>query len=285
MTAETEESQHDPREILTAWLAGNYVRADGQIVMGRTWDDDTRYRYEQAMDSWLEYIGDLVWQAQPLHISDWASRIRNLDGSVMSDAGRGRAASAIRSFYRHCEDDLGADGWHFPRRARLVGPVRPKKPQVRYTPHQMDALRTAADRYSGPGAERSRLAVYLCMAGLRPGQATGLWLQHIHRDDQNAPTWRLPAKNNNGDAVASLAEIPRPILWALDEYLPVRAYRPPTSTETTGPLLTSRYGKPLDVVVTFPRMVRTVAMSHPDLEELAAGLSPDGVAHSPSPFS
>lgn len=285
MTADTPSSPPDPRQILADWLAGNYARADGQVVMGRTWDDDTKYRYTLALDSWLEYIGDLVWQADPLHISDWASRLTNLDGSPMSKSGRGRAASAVRSFYQHCEDDLGAAGWHFPRRARLVGPVTAKEPTARYTAEQMDALRTAADRFRGPGAERARLATYLSLAGLRPGQATGLALPYIHRHNQNAPSWRLPVKNNSSSAVGPMTDIPRPVVWALDEYLPVRVHKAPASSETRGPLLTSRRGKALDVVVTYPRILRTVAASHPDLVEIAATLSPDAVAHSPSPFA
>ncbi|MGA5425135.1 hypothetical protein [Streptomyces lavendulocolor] len=35
----------DPYAILRGWLAGTYVRPDGQEVRGRAWDDDTRYRY------------------------------------------------------------------------------------------------------------------------------------------------------------------------------------------------------------------------------------------------
>ncbi|MGW0955795.1 hypothetical protein, partial [Streptomyces sp. NPDC002545] len=95
---------------------------------------------------------------------------------------------------------------------------------------------------------------------------------------------RLPAKNNGASGITSIHTIPRPVVWALDEYLPVRTHKAPHSTETTGPLLVSRTGRGLDRV-TFPRLLRDVAASHPDLKELAPTLHPDVVAHSPSPFA
>ncbi|MEU5476660.1 hypothetical protein [Streptomyces mirabilis] len=133
----------DPYAILTGWLSGAYVRPDGQQVIGRVWDEDTKYRYG--------------------HIQDWATRLTAFHG----------------------------------------------------TP---------------------------------------------------------------------LAPIPRPLVWALDEYLPVRTHKAPHSTETEGPLLLSRTGRGLDHV-TFTRLLREVAATHPDLEEIAPGLHPDVVAHSPSPFA
>ncbi|RSS40804.1 hypothetical protein [Streptomyces sp. WAC08241] len=42
----------DPRAILEAWLAGSYVRADGQPVAGHAWGDDTVYRYTAALAEW-----------------------------------------------------------------------------------------------------------------------------------------------------------------------------------------------------------------------------------------
>ncbi|MFJ8074392.1 hypothetical protein ACIQ7Q_10770 [Streptomyces sp. NPDC096176] len=41
----------------------------------------------------------------------------------MSDAARSRAASAVRSFYTHCEEALGARSWNLPPRSQLVGPL------------------------------------------------------------------------------------------------------------------------------------------------------------------
>ncbi|MFE9976067.1 hypothetical protein ACFYRD_36480 [Streptomyces hirsutus] len=124
----------------------------------------------------------------------------------------------------------------------------------------------------------------MTLAGLRPGQSITVLLQHIQRDNAAGPTWRLPAKNNSTSAVTHLQPIPRPVVWALDDYLPVRTHKTPHSTDTTGPLLLSRTGRGLDRV-TFPRLLRDVAATHPDLEEIAPSLLPDIVAHSPSPFA
>ncbi|GGO98258.1 hypothetical protein [Wenjunlia tyrosinilytica] len=283
----------DPYAILRGWLAGAYLRPDGQEVTGRAWDDDTRYRYGLLLAGfeappgwtydWLSHIGDLVWHFEPLHIQNWASHLTNLDGTPMAAASRGRAVSAVRSFYRHCQDDLGAARWNLPPRRALAGPT-PPAPREQLTRFQTDALRTAADRYRGPHPERARLAAYMTLAGLRPGQSIAVVVQHIHRDNAAGPTWRLPMKNNSASAVGPLTPIPRPVLWALDEYLPARTHKAPHSTKTHGPLLLSRTGRGLDRV-TFPRLLREVAATHPDLTEIAPTLLPDVVAHSPSPFA
>ncbi|MGA4803573.1 hypothetical protein [Streptomyces lavendulocolor] len=283
----------DPYVILRGWLDGIYLRPDGQEVRGRAWDDDTRYRYGLLLagidapagwqQDWFTYIGDQVWHVQPLHVQDWASRLRNFDGSPIAAASRGRAVSAVRSFYRHCETDLGSAAWNLPPRRALAGPT-PPAPRERLTGHQMDALRTAADRYCGPHAERARLAVYMTLAGLRPGQTITVLTEHIQRDNAAGPSWRLPAKNNSSSAVTITQLIPRPVVWALDDYLPVRTHKAPHSTATSGPLLVSRTGRGLDRV-TLPRLLRDVATTHPDLQELAPALLPDVVAHSPSPFA
>ncbi|MET9155393.1 hypothetical protein ABZX82_29575 [Streptomyces griseoflavus] len=283
----------DPYAILRDWLAGAYLRPDGQEVRGRAWDEDTRYRYGLILagidapagwhGDWFTHIGDLVWHFDPRHIKDWAARLTNLDGSPMAAASRGRAVSAVRSFYTHCEEDLGAARWNLPPRRQLAGPT-PPAPREQLTRFQTDALRTAADRYRGPHPERARLAVYMTLAGLRPGQSIAVVVQHIQRHNQAGPTWRLPAKNNSASAVTHPHPIPRPVVWALDEYLPVRTHKAPHSTGTTGPLLLSRTGRGLDRV-TFPRLLRDVAATHPDLAEISSSLLPDVVAHSPSPFA
>ncbi|MEW1870070.1 hypothetical protein AB0420_18390 [Streptomyces caelestis] len=283
----------DPYTILRGWLSGIYLRPDGQEVRGRAWDDDTRYRYGLLLagidappgwhQDWFTHIGHLVWHFTPSHIQHWATRLTNLDGSPMAAASRGRAVSAVRSFYAHCTEDLGAAHWYLPPRRALAGPTPPAERES-LTRFQTDALRTAADRYRGPHAERARLAVYMTLAGLRPGQSIAVILQHIHRDNAAGPTWRLPAKNNSASAVTRPQPVPRPVVWALDDYLPVRTHKAPHSTGTTGPLLLSRTGRALDRV-TFPRLLRGVAATHPDLEDIAPTLLPDVVAHSPSPFA
>jgi site-specific recombinase XerD len=282
----------DPYGILRDWLAGTYRRPDGQEVLGPTWDEDTRYRYGLLLAAWgapaawnrdwFRYIGDLVWQVEPRHVQDWASRLTNFDGTPMAPASRARAVSALRSFYRHCEEDLGAARWKLPPRRALAGPALTTA-REQLTAGQVDALRTAADRYDGPHRERARLAVYLTLAGLRPGQSIALLLDHIRCDDAAGATWRLPAKNNSASAVMTTRRIPRPVVWAIEDYLPARTHKAPHSMEETGPLLVSRTGRALDRV-TFPQLLRAVAGTHPDLTKIAPTLLPDAVAHSPSPF-
>ncbi|MGW1189251.1 hypothetical protein [Streptomyces sp. NPDC002559] len=133
---------------------------------------------------------------------------------------------------------------------------------------------STADRYRGPMPERARLAVYLLLAGLRPGQAVRLRADSIRRE-QHRVMGAVPQKNNTASATA-WTELPRPVVWALDDYLPVRTWRTPHSTATTGPLLLSRNGRGIDRVNTLKDIVRTVARTHPDLAELA---------HTPSPFT
>ncbi|MDQ1031262.1 site-specific recombinase XerD [Streptomyces umbrinus] len=283
----------DPYAILHGWLAGSYVRPDGQQVIGRVWDEDTKYRYRLYLagidappgwkQDWFTYIGDFVWRFEPLHIQDWAARLTAFDGAPLAATSRGRAVSAVRSFYAHCEDALGAARWNLPPRRALAGPTPPAARET-LTRFQTDALRTAADRYRGPHPERARLATYMTLAGLRPGQSIAAVMQYVQRDNQAGPTWKLPVKNNSASAVGPLASIPRPLVWALDEYLPVRTHKAPHSTETEGPLLVSRTGRGLDHV-TFTRLLREVAATHPDLNEIAPALHPDVVAHSPSPFA
>ncbi|OKJ48619.1 hypothetical protein AMK27_38265 [Streptomyces sp. CB02009] len=69
----------------------------------------------------------------------------------MSEAARARAASAVRSFCRHCEDALGASSWRLPRRSQLVGTPATKEQKL-LSRDQMEALRSAADGYRGPRA-------------------------------------------------------------------------------------------------------------------------------------
>ncbi|WP_405814613.1 hypothetical protein OG241_08435 [Streptomyces sp. NBC_01390] len=283
----------DPYAILHGWLAGAYVRPDGQQVIGRVWDEDTKYRYRLYLagtdappgwkQDWFTYIGVFVWHFEPLHIQDWAARLSAFDGTPLAAASRGRAVSAVRSFYAHCEDDLGAARWNLPPRRVLAGPTPPAARET-LTRFQTGALRTAADRYRGPHPERARLATYMTLAGLRPGQSIAAVMQYVQRDNQAGPTWQLPVKNNSASAVGPLTPIPRPLVWALDDYLPVRTHKAPHSTETEGPILVSRTGRGLDHV-TFTRLLREVAAAHPDLKEIAATLHPDVVAHSPSPFA
>lgn len=117
------------------------------------------------------HIGDHVWHVGPPDIQDWAFRLTNLDGTAMAAAFRGRAVSAVRTFCTHCAEGLGAAHWHLPPRRALAGPTPPAVRETLTRSAAADALRTVADHYRGPHAERARLAVYMTLVGLRPGQS------------------------------------------------------------------------------------------------------------------
>ncbi|MFJ2589712.1 hypothetical protein [Streptomyces sp. NPDC087538] len=273
----------DPYLVLDDWLAGTWTDAHGQEVAGRTWSADARYRYREILESWFHYIGDQVWTAQALHIAHWSETLRTKDGArPLHPTSRRRAVSVVRSYYRHCDEDLGHHGDRLPARRILAGPA-PQQAPAGLHPAQGLALMSAADRYRGPMPERARLAVYLLLANLRPGQAVRLRADSIRRE-QHRVTAAVPQKNNT-DSATAWRELPRPVVWALDDYLPVRTWRTPHSTATTGPLLLSRNGRAIDRVNTLKDIVRTVAAGHPDLTELAPALSPDAVAHTLSPFT
>ncbi|WP_060903176.1 hypothetical protein [Streptomyces europaeiscabiei] len=251
-----------------------YTRPDGQEVRGRAWDADTRYRYGLLLagidappgwrQDWFPYIGDLVWYFEPQHVQDWAAYLTNVDGTPLVAASRGRAVSALRSFYAHCEDHLGAARWNLPRAAYSPGP--PRRPLPRPPPRTRPPRRLHDARRAAPGPVHDRR---------RPA--------HPARN-QAGPAWRLPAKDNGSSAVATLTSVPRPVVWALDEYLPVRTHKAPHSGPEHGPLLLFRTGGGLDRV-TFPKLLRDVAVTHPDLTEIAPTLLPDAVAHSPTPLA
>ncbi|MGW1807199.1 hypothetical protein [Streptomyces sp. NPDC002078] len=160
----------DPYAILHGWLAGAYVRPDGQEVIGRVWDEDTKYRYGLYLagidapagwkQDWFTYIDDLVWHFERLHVKDWAARLTAFDGSPLAAASRGRAVSAVRSFFAHCEDALGAARWNLPPRRALAGPTPPAErldaERVRSSPERparrarsSSAPRSSSIKFSG----------------------------------------------------------------------------------------------------------------------------------------
>jgi site-specific recombinase XerD len=69
-------------------------------------------------------MGNLVWHFEPLHIQDWAARLTAFDGTPLAAASRARAVSAVRSYYAHCKDDLGAARWNLAPRAHPAGRTR-----------------------------------------------------------------------------------------------------------------------------------------------------------------
>ncbi|WP_329580451.1 hypothetical protein [Streptomyces sp. NBC_01361] len=49
------------------------------------------------------------------HQGEWEA---NLQGTLMAPASRARAVSAVLSFYRHCQGDLGSARWNPEESAR-----------------------------------------------------------------------------------------------------------------------------------------------------------------------
>ncbi|MFR9675749.1 hypothetical protein [Streptomyces sp. TR02-1] len=294
-----------PLAVVRSWINGPNSEA------GAFFSEAARYHYPRDVADWLSFSGDLLWQPTPMTLQNWVIGYRT------SPRSRDRATAAVRSFYRyaerhrlcrHCGHGYGTttpegEAGISPGRAECAHPHsitlvphgtyaelrqnhhrfsdgRPGRDYLE--PGQARALMLAAASFAGQYAERTRVIVYLLLSNLRPGQVTAMRLEG-RRDEQHRVTWAVPQKNASRNATVR-QEIPREAVLAIDAYLPVRAVRPPHSYPESGPLLTSRYGKPLDRMNSVLRGLRAVAVTHPDLRHLAPELSADAVAHSPSPF-
>ncbi|MDX2391111.1 hypothetical protein NJL88_13850 [Streptomyces sp. DK15] len=217
---------------------------------------------------------------------DYASAARSRDA----------ACGAVRSFYRWAETPAAAGG------PDLVPPGTAKSLQFQaggnfaaglpgrdlLTPDQCRWLAQAADRYPGTrreGPQRARALVYLSLNHylwnrhstddiLRPGQITAMRLNGRHQE-QHRTTWDVPQKNAASDATR-LQPVHHDAVRAIDEYLPQRA----TARDDTGHLFTTINGRPLEPQ-SLIRILRAVAATHPDLEDLAPNLSADATTHSP----
>ncbi|MGW7313935.1 hypothetical protein [Streptomyces sp. NPDC054865] len=93
--------------------------------------------------------------------------------------------------------------------------------------------------------------------------------------EQHRTTWDVPQKNAASDATR-LQPVHHDAVRAIDEYLPHRA----TPRDDTGHLFTAVNGRPLEPQ-SLIRILRAVAATHPDLEDLAPRLSADATTHSP----
>ncbi|WP_371640676.1 hypothetical protein [Streptomyces virginiae] len=94
--------------------------------------------------------------------------------------------------------------------------------------------------------------------------------------EQHRTTWDVPQKNAASDA-SRLQPVHDDAVRAIDRYLPRRA----TTRDDSGHLFTTVNGRPLEPQ-SLIRILRTVAATHPDLEEIAPKLSADAVTHSPA---
>ncbi|MFJ9719947.1 hypothetical protein ACIRPQ_29145 [Streptomyces sp. NPDC101213] len=224
---------------------------------------------------WISFIGDLVWEATPFHVDAWLNQWKG--GAARS---RARRRAALFSFYEHAMRQQIVPG-------NPVRAIRPGVPaglpgRVKLTRRQSGMMRSAADRWADP---RDRLLVYLLLAGLRPFQACGLFLDRTFREQGGRVVSRLPMKG--GGLRKEPWEWPAECVEALDAYVPeVRRVYPPYSSAEAGPLLTSwQTGRALTADTEPRRIVRRIAELHPGLAELAPRLTADGVALSVSPFT
>lgn len=260
-------TEPDPNDVFAAWLA-------------TLTNDKTHYGYEHDVGSWLAFIADHVWHAEPLHVETWAS------GEGGAARSRVRRIAAVRSFYEYClaqreqQPEL--------RVVRRNPALRALRGSVNGLPHRMvleakqdrDALISAADRYTaGRYPLRDRLLVYLLMWNLRPGQAAGLIVdRHYFVREQQRITLKVPLK---GGGWSDPEPVPAMVAVAIDDYLPHRVTVAPYSTEETGPLLTSRAGKRIDADHTAVSIVRKIAATHPLLRDRVEEITADGIAQSP----
>ncbi|MFJ5637622.1 hypothetical protein ACIQF5_33950 [Streptomyces goshikiensis] len=285
---------HDLAALVEEWLNGPNSEANGYFGY------QSVEHYRPAVLHWLT-VGcaaddrpdpDLYLQPTPMTLQNWAI------GYAGAARSRDAACGAVRSFYRWLETPVPAGG------PGLVPPGTAKSLQFQrggnfsaglpgrelLTLEQCRWLAQAADRYPGShreGPQRARALVYLCLNHylwgrhseddvLRPGQIAAMRLVGRHHE-QHRTTWDVPQKNAASDATR-LQPVHHDAVRAIDEYLPLRA----TAVPDTGHLFTTVNGNPLEPQPLL-RILRAVATTHPDLEEIAPSLSADAVTHSPPP--
>ncbi|MER7512145.1 hypothetical protein ABTX82_27875 [Streptomyces lavendulae] len=291
---------HDVVALVEEWLAGPNSEANGYFGY------QALEHYQPAVLHWLT-VGcgtggvpdpDLYLQPTPMALQTWAI------GYAVAARSRDAACGAVRSFYRWAETPAASGGpdlvpagtarsLQFQRGGNFSSGLPGRD---RLTHEQCRWLAQAADRYPGTrreGPHRARALVYLCLNHylwgrgheediLRPGQITAMRLNGRHQE-QHRTTWDVPQKNAASDATR-LQPVHRDAVRAIDEYLttdssgrPRRAAAVPDS----GHLFTTVNGGPLGIM-SMLRILRAVALTHPDLEELAPALSADAIAHSPT---
>ncbi|MFD8951616.1 hypothetical protein ACFV0B_22460 [Streptomyces xanthophaeus] len=286
-------ADRDVTELVEEWLAGPNSEANGHFSY------QALEHYRPAVLHWLT-VGcgsegspdpDLYLQPTPMALQNWAI------GYAAAARSRDAACGAVRSFYRWAEAPaaVGGPGLVRPGTARSLqfqrgGNFAAGLPgRELLTPDQCRWLAQAADRYPGTrreGPHRARALVYLCLNHylwgrhsdadvLRPGQIAAMRLNGRHQE-QHRTTWDVPQKNAASDATR-LQPVHHDAVRAIDEYLPLRA----AVRADTGHLFTTVNGRPLEPQ-SLIRILRAVAATHPDLEELAPKLSADAVTHSPA---
>ncbi|MCX4799663.1 site-specific integrase [Streptomyces sp. NBC_01242] len=270
----------DARTALDAWIDKDRTPHENQRGReGRLLQGTSPRRYRDDVLAWLAFmdkVGLDALRATPSHVKTW------LDSEGGAVRARARRVSALSAYYAYCAQ-LGhaADN---PAIAQLRGRPQDEPGLPQLTPGQMHLLRWGADQITGDMAARDRLFMYLMLAGLRSRQITELQLGNLHFEQQRL-TCDLWQKGGGTRRYAVSDEVRQ----AVRTYLPERTWRPPASHEETGPLLVTYRGNPLDPNTT-PRTILHATIRHalacpdPEAPELTGRITPDIVAHSPSPF-
>lgn len=268
------------RTALDAWIDADETPHEKQRGRrGRLLQGTSARRYRDDVLSWLAFmdkVGLDALRATPSHVKTW------LDSEGGAVNTRARRVSALSAYYAYCaQTGHAVDN---PAIAQLRGRPQdePGLPQLK--PGQMHLIRWGADQHTGATAARDRLLMYLMLAGLRSRQITELLLDNLHFE-QHRFTCDIWQKGGGTRRYA----VPDEVRQAVRAYLPERTWRPPASHEESGPLLTTYRGNPLDSNVTPAAILRlTLALARhcpdPHAPELTGRITPDIVAHSPSPF-
>ncbi|MFH8483164.1 tyrosine-type recombinase/integrase [Streptomyces sp. NPDC018055] len=271
----------DARTALNAWIDKDETpHAMQRGRHGRLLQGTSPRRYRDDVLAWLAFmdkVGLDALTATPSHVKTW------LDSEGGAVRARARRVSALSAFYAYCRQvGIAADN---PAVAQLRGRPQDEPGLPQLSPGQMHLLRWAADRLEGSYADRDRLLMYLMLARLRSRQITELGLEDLHFEQH-----RLTADVWQKGGGTRLQELPDEVRDAVRNYLPVRTWKPPESHEDQGPLLLTYRGNGLDSNVTPSTILKaTVVIARscpdPDAPELPGRVTPDIVAHSPSPFA
>jgi site-specific recombinase XerD len=269
----------DARTVLAQWLDEH--NPDRRGKQGRLLQGSSPERYKEHVEDWLVFIDETVkigaWKAEPSHVKTW------LD--MRGGAARTRAlrVSAVGAFYTFATHFKYAP--HNPVDPRLSGKAHETPPGPRLDSAQMHLLRWAADKLEGRDAERNRLFAYLNLGGLRSRQITEFELPGVVFEQSGRMVGDVWQKGGGTRRYA----FPPEIGDAVRAYVPVRTWRPPSSSEERGPLLVTYRGNRLDPETTPRTLLREVVAlargcQEPDAPELPPRITPDMVALSPSPF-
>ncbi|MEV5950404.1 hypothetical protein [Streptomyces sp. NPDC051993] len=277
----------DPFDVLDAWfndtpLHPETIRAY-TAALGRR---GREYEPEEPR-AWFDFLPGRIWRATPNDVETWLASFRTTDGRAGGGLrSRESRLSALTGFYTYAQ-------------ARRICPGNPADHLQRLDPsrllttqyldsRQMLALLRATDRWTSAHTHRDRALMMLLMSNWRPGQATAWRLEDYHPHDQNGPTAGQPQKGGGKQKNTPLIPLHPETAEAIEAYLPHRRHQPhPTpalsTTPTTGTVLTSRSGRPLDARTTPRTLVQAIATTAPALHGLD-WITADTVAHSPSPF-